>query len=388
MLGRTRSCWLVLTLLFLSIPHKILKVLLTVTVGFVFTIATSTYAVVALRKAQGTYIESTGVVAKKTAGPAAKPFSEEAWGLFWKSSVIFGIASVLATRAGHEYATPIQTVFLALLTLASYIWSANLPAGFVKVVHPLATSSVLVLLFINGLAKITDREYLDVLKTYRVASLDPMKAGAGDVLLYLLGPSVVAFGISVYSRRELLSRNLLAVLTSTIMSSAGSLFATAFFVRAIALGGKSGALVRLSVLSRNITTALAMALTNMVGGDISIAASVVCLTGIIGGTYGKPLLDFLGITDPICRGLGMGSSSQGLGVAAIADEPDAFPFAAIAMVLTAIAATSLTSIPSFKDALIKAATSDGVKAAASAAAGAAAAAASTTAKVAAETATP
>jgi putative effector of murein hydrolase len=351
---------------------QILKVILTVSVGFVFTMLTTTFSVVALRKAQGTYIEG-GSAAKASTGPSAKPFSEASWGVFSKGSVLLGAASIWATRTGNAYANPIQTAFLSVLTLACYIWSANLPSGFVNVVHPLATSSVLVLAFIRGLAQVTDREYINVLKTYRVASLSPMKAGAGDVLLYLLGPSVVAFAVSVYSRRELLKRNLLAVLTAMFMSSAGSLFATAFFVRAISLGVGTGAMIRLSVLSRNITTALAMVITSLVGGDISIAASVVCLTGIIGGTYGKPLLDLMGIKDPICRGLGIGSSAQGLGVAAIANEPDAFPFAAIAMVLTAIAATSLTSIPAFKDALIKAATGgEPVKAAAAAAASAAA----------------
>jgi putative effector of murein hydrolase len=49
-------------------------------------------------------------------------------------------------------------------------------------------------------------------------------------------------------------------------------------------------MLRLSVLVRNVTTALSMALTAMIGGKISIAASVVCVTGILGGTYGKPIM--------------------------------------------------------------------------------------------------
>ena len=351
-------------------------------VGFIFTITSSTYAVVGLRKLQGTYQEGTVATKDKaSAGPAAKPFSKESWGLFWKASLLFGAASIWATNTGNKYATPIQTAFLSCLTLACYIWSANLPSAFVKIVHPLATSSVLVLLFIDGLAAATKRDFKEVLKTYRVSSLDPMKAGAGDILMYLLGPSVVAFGVSVYSRRALLSQNFLSVLLSVLTASAGSLFATALFVRALSLGaGNNSLMIRLSLVSRNITTALALVISKIVGGDISITASVVCLTGILGGTYGKGLLDALGITDPICRGLGMGCSAQGLGVAAMANEADAFPFAAIAMVLTAIAATSLVSIPAFKDALIKVA-SDAPKVAAGAAAAAAAASATASSSV-------
>lgn len=183
-----------------------------------------------------------------------------------------------------------------------------------------------------------------------------MKAGAGDYLLYILGPGVVAFAISVYSRKSLLFRNLPMVLTAMIVSSAGGLFATGAFVRVLQLGGKSGAdsaLIRLSVLARNITTALAMALTDMIGGDVSIIAAVVCLTGILGASYGVALLDSMGIKDPICRGLGIGSSAQGLGVAAISGEPDAFAFASVAMVLTAVSATTLVSFPAVRSALIQ-----------------------------------
>jgi len=110
-----------------------------------------------------------------------------------------------------------------------------------------------------------------------------------------------------------------------------------------------------------------------VGGDISIAASVVVMTGVLGATYGKTLLTAMGVVDPVCRGLGIGASSQGLGVASISDEPDAFPFAAISMVLTAMCSTTLASFPAIKDNLISLATG------AAAVGGAAAAKAATTA---------
>lgn len=334
---------------------QILKVIATVAIGFVFTITTSAFSVLTIRKAQGTLITSSpSPSVTSTSGPKPKPFSEASWSFFSKGALISAVATLWAHKTDSAFSTPIQTLFLTFLTVASYIWSANLPANFVKLVHPLATSSALVLLIIRGLAAFTGQEYYDVLRSYKVGSLDPMKTGAGDILMFLLGAPVVAFAISVYSRRQLLFNNLLVVATSVLVASGGSLFATAAFVRMISLGsGATAKLVRLSVLARNITTALALALTNMLGGDISIAASVVCLTGILGGTYGRSFMDALGIKDPICRGIGMGCSSQGLGVAAISGEPDAFPFAAIAMVLTAIAATTLTSIPAFKEALIR-----------------------------------
>jgi len=197
---------------------------------------------------------------------------------------------------------------------------------------------------------------MNVLQSYRVGSLHWSDGGAGDHLLNLLGPSVVSFAIAVYSRKKLLSENLLVVISAMLISSAGGLFGTAAFVRAINLGGKNGALVRLSVLSRNITTALAMAVTAILEGNIAIASSVVVLTGIFAATFGRTILDIFGIKDPVTRGLAIGSAGQGLGVASMAPETDAFPFAAISMVLTAVCATTLVSIPAVKDAIVKVAT--------------------------------
>jgi putative effector of murein hydrolase len=342
---------------------QILKVVLVASLGFLYTLTSVTYSVLAVRAAAGA--SSTGKTpsgttsaVKKPAVKAAhvKPYSDFLESSLLKITIIAGLVSLLATSQGFAYDMPVRTLFLGSFTFYAYVFGARLPPGFTKVVHPLVTSAGVLLGSIALLAKLSGTDFLDYLRYYKSGSLSPTKAGPGDILLYLLGPSVVSFAISMYSRRALLKSNLLVVVTAMLVSSVGGLFGTAAFVRAISLGGKGGSMVRLSVLARNVTTALSMALTAMIGGDISIAASVVVLTGIIGATYGKSLLTYLGVNDPIVRGLAIGCSSQGLGVASISDEPDAFPFAAISMVLTAVSATTLVSIPAVKDSLIKLAT--------------------------------
>lgn len=349
----------------------IIKVLLTIGAGFVYTAGSTALGVAAVQQLTGKKeapapttnppssqkfrkAEEISVAAKPAAPP--KLFSDETWKVFWVGSAVSAVLSLAAIKTDFEHSTLLQTIFLTFFTGAAYIWSARLPSAFVKLVHPLVTSSIIILMLIRGWGIITDVEFLVLLRSYKTNKLFPLhKTGAGDLLMYALGPSAVSFGVAVYSRKNLLVANLPAVLTAMMISSAGSLFATAFFVRAIGLGGKNGALIRLSVLARNVTTALSIPLTAMIGGDTSICAAVVCLTGIVGGSYGKALLKAFKITDPLLRGLTIGSSSQGVGVAAMADEPDAFPFGAISMVLTAIAATTLASIPSFQNALIRAA---------------------------------
>jgi len=347
---------------------QVLKVLAVVGLGFVYSLTTTTFSVLVLRKAQGSLV--TSAIASKSASASGgkgsappKPFSDRTMDVLLKGTVAFGAASLLAIKAdaSGDLVTPLRTLFLGFGTVAAYVWGARLPNGFTKLVHPLVTSCVILLVLVRLFAAATGTDFLDVLRTYKVGSLDPTKTGAGDVLLYLLGPSVVSFAISMYSRRALLKSNLLVVVLSMLVSSVGGLFGTAAFVRAISLGGSDGDVVRLSVLPRNVTTALAMALTSMIGGNLAITASVVVLTGILGATYGKTILTSMGVYDPVCRGLGIGASSQGLGVASISDEPDAFPFAAISMVLTAMCATTLVSVPAIKDILIQLATGAAVE---------------------------
>jgi putative effector of murein hydrolase len=328
--------------------------LLVVAAGFVFTILSTTFSVLTVRKAQGTFV--TGISAPRHAGlssaAATRPFSEKDFDICSKATLLFGFASLVAHNSRNNLETPIRTLFMLFGTFASYIWGARLPNRFTKVVHPLVTSSVIVMGLTRLFAIATGSSFLGDLATYKTGSLELSRAGAGDILLYLLGPSVVSFALSMYSRRGLLKSNLLVVFVSMLVSSGASLYATAAFVRILQLGGRLGSVVRLSVLSRNVTTALAMAVTSILGGDISIACSVVVMTGILGATVGKSFLTSLGIVDPACRGLGIGGSSQGLGVASLSDEPEAFPFAAVSMVLTAVAATTMVSIPAVKQSLI------------------------------------
>jgi len=323
-------------------------------IGFVYSLCTTVFSVQALMKLLGKE-ENTPVAATKTVasvGTPIKPFSDFTQDLLMKAAIVFGAASILAMRSGHSLATPLNTVFYFALTLFLYVFGARLPAGFVKLVHPLLSSSILTLSAVRILAHVVDMPFHEYLRYFRTGSLSPMKAGAGDILLYLLGPSVVSFAISMYSRRVLLAENFLVVMTAMLVSSFGGLYGTAAFVRLISLGGPNGKLIRLSCLPRNVTTALAMAVAAMIGGDISITAALVSFTGIIGGSYGKSLLNYLKIHNPIIRGLGIGASAQGLGVASMADEPDAFPFAAMSMVLTAICVTVLASIPVVRDSVV------------------------------------
>lgn len=92
--------------------------------------------------------------------------------------------------------------------------------------------------------------------------------------------------------------------------------------------------MRLTALSRQVTTPLAMPIATKLGADVSIAVALAVTTGLVGSNVGASLLTKLGVVSPVTRGLAMGSTAHGLGTAALAaTEPEAFAFSALAMVL-------------------------------------------------------
>jgi putative effector of murein hydrolase len=352
-----------------------IKILSVIVLGFGFTMSSTSYLVLGIRTLQGRVVSGGGSVTtipeKKKFGlltkssalvgppssissPPSKPFTQETLHFFFKGTIIFGISSMIASSRTQQinsvYTTPLRTIFMFFGTVLSYVYGARLPSSITKIIHPLVTATVGTLALTQLDASVTGTPFTTVLKTYKTGTLAITKMGAGDILLFLLGPAVGCLSIAMYSRKSILVTNLPVVIAAMLCSSLGGLFGTAWYIRLLNVG--TSTMVRLSLLTRNVTTGLAIIITQMLDGDMAIAASVVVLTGIFAATVGRGLLDALQIFDPVSRGLGMGAAGQGLGVAAMMVEVDAFPFAAINMVLTAICASALVSIPSVKQSLV------------------------------------
>jgi putative effector of murein hydrolase len=325
---------------------ELLKVAAVIVGGFFFTLLTTSWSVVGIRKIlSGSSTTVTTAVIKATeevlATPSApKAFSDETFNAF---VILTSWSGVAALAMG--YPSPVSALFLLSATLASFVFGARLPKAFTKLVHPLITCSAFTWTAAAALAFFKRRSFRSMLQSYRTGSLSPMTTGPGDILLFLLGPAVVSLAISMYDRRKLMRENLAEVTTSVAVSTFGGLFGTALAVRLLEIGSPS---LRLSLLSRNITSPLAMAIASILGADSSLAVSIVVVTGLIGANFGASILNAAKIDDPVARGLGMGAAAHGLGTAAFANEKDAFPFAAIGMALTASAATVAVSIPVLK----------------------------------------
>jgi putative effector of murein hydrolase len=334
-------------------PFEIVKALGVVVLGFFYSLSTVTYSVLGVRKLMGTTSEESSSSSSPGGAVAKKPYSEDTLKFLVTGTVVSAAVSIAATKTDNAFQKPLETVFLGFATLASYVWGACLPSGVTKIFNPLLSSAIVTLLVVRLTAMATGSTFTGMLKSYTCKKLSPMDAGAGDLLLFLLSPSVISFAVGMYKGKNLIATNLPAILTGVFTGSVGGLFGTAAFARLINLGGPNGAVLRLAAVPRSTQTALGMIIAEMLGGDIAIAATLIILTGIFGGMVGVKTLDAWGVKDSVSRGLGIGSAGLSLGVVSIKGEQEAFAFAGVCLVLTAVAATCLASIPSVADLLIK-----------------------------------
>jgi putative effector of murein hydrolase len=93
----------------------------------------------------------------------------------------------------------------------------------------------------------------------------------------------------------------------------------------------------LSLAPKSVTAPVAMGITETLGGDPSLTAVLVLITGVIGSVIVTPLMNRLRIKDWRARGFSAGLASHGIGTArAFVVHPLAGTFAGIAMGLNAL----------------------------------------------------
>ncbi len=163
---------------------------------------------------------------------------------------------------------------------------------------------------------------------------------------FLLGPATVSLAVPLWRNREAVKRNLLPMCAALV---AGCLTAIASVVGiAWALGAPPAVLASLS--TKSVTSPIAMALSETIGGIPSLAAVAVMITGIFGSIIVTPLMNALRVRDYAARGFAAGVASHGVGTArAFQVSEEAGTFAGIAMGLNgALTSLIFLVIPAFR----------------------------------------
>jgi putative effector of murein hydrolase len=126
---------------------------------------------------------------------------------------------------------------------------------------------------------------------------------------WMLGPITVALAIPLYRQVRLIydagSRGLLVIIV-------GASVAPLIAIGWLSLFDFSDS-VRLSVLTKSITTPLAVDTTSIIGGLPELAAAVVVITGILGVMFSQMVFKLTRCHDPRAQGLALGTVSHAIG---------------------------------------------------------------------------
>ena len=209
------------------------------------------------------------------------------------------------------------------LTLVAYLFAFALyrRSGFNPLVNPVAIA-ICVLLAILLSTQTSYQTYFD----------------GAQFVHFLLGPATVALAVPLYEQWGKLRTHWVALMVALVV---GVLVASGSAVLiARALGASP--LTLASLVSKSVTTPVAMGISEKLGGLPSLTAVAVVLTGIVGAALARFVLDAMRIPDHAVRGFALGLAAHGQGVArgfVVSEEMGAF--AGLAMGLTALASALL-----------------------------------------------
>lgn len=272
-------------------------------------------------------------------------------GVTWLSFVLataFSRLSVFASLPLFLLLLPGRIYALAL-TLLTFCAGQRIDKRIKPLLHPLVTCTIGTIVGMWLLAKASGALFTTTLACYYIRNQTVTNWGGGNILALLLGPAVISFAFQMDARRNLLRSRFMEVVGTSFIASVIGLFGTAALARAL----RASPIVRIMVIPRMITAPLAVSIAEILGAPVAMAASIVAVTGLLGANLSITFLNALRVEDPVARGLAAGSSAHGLGTAAMAEEPAAFPFAALSMALVGIFSTLLVATPALRALLLK-----------------------------------
>ncbi|CAM3475491.1 LrgB family protein [Parendozoicomonas haliclonae] len=147
----------------------------------------------------------------------------------------------------------------------------------------------------------------------------------------LLGTATVALAVPLYQQLHLIRSHAKALLITLLV---GFLLAPAIALAFAWFTGAS-ATTLLSLAAKSVTTPIAMAVTESIGGIPPLAAGTVIFVGIVGALVGPALMDRMNIHNKAVRGFTLGLTSHAVGTArAFELDPVTGAFSSLGLALT------------------------------------------------------
>lgn len=130
-------------------------------------------------------------------------------------------------------------------------------------------------------------------------------------LSYLLTPATVCLAIPLYEQVELLKKNWKAIFAGILSGVLTSCVCILVLSRLFRLNHE----IYVTLLPKSITTAIGMGVSEELEGIVTITVAVIIITGVLGNVLADFVCKLFHITEPIAKGIGIGSAAHAIGTA-------------------------------------------------------------------------
>lgn len=150
---------------------------------------------------------------------------------------------------------------------------------------------------------------------------------------FMLGPATVALGLPLYDNLPRVRKAAWPMLAGLLVGSSVAVVSALAIAKAFGIEGS----VLASLAPKSTTAPVAIGIAERIGGQPTLTAALVLLTGIFGAIIVTPLLNALRINDWRARGFSVGVAAHGIGTArAFQVNETAGAFSGIGMGLNAV----------------------------------------------------
>ncbi|NLL80033.1 MAG: LrgB family protein [Clostridiales bacterium] len=158
--------------------------------------------------------------------------------------------------------------------------------------NPLLISMVLIILFL-WITKIPFETY----------------SNGAKYITYFLTPATVCFAVPLYRQLQALKENMGAVLAGILCGS----LAHGLIVMGMGIWFVLPEELICSILPKSVTTAIALGVSEEIGGIAAVTVVGVTIAGLSGNILGPVLLKWFKIEEPEAQGLALGTASHAIG---------------------------------------------------------------------------
>ena len=131
----------------------------------------------------------------------------------------------------------------------------------------------------------------------------------GQFINMFLGPATVILAVPLYKQLSLLKKNFIPIVIGITVGCFVSVISIILLSKVFGLDNN----IIISLLPKSVTTPIGIEISNSLGGVTGVTVLAIVITGITGAIIAPIVCKIFRITNPVARGIGIGTASHAVG---------------------------------------------------------------------------